>query len=451
MDLDLVCDNAAAEARRLQLLILRAAKRRTRSPRQQIERGLAGQADPESNCLSAWVAARAAAEAAAANGATDAGFKESFRRLLNTALARRSELLSERRYVDALSRLASAWPHWLREPEPWAPRTHNLRRQFASLARHLLARYEVPALFDAVWMDDSEASADGRLWYAHVGRGENLRTAPRLPFPLTKMMAHHALRADADLSPMQALRWGQLVGAGASPPIARAAALTRLGRSACAEEPFWLGFAHLLANSPMADPRQVGPVVDYLFAQKFEPAPPAPLTGHVGDDGAFRQMGPPQPGLCLKGRTFQSLLRQVYAWHRQLSLSRVGPDDPGGIGAIWNPCGIRGLDRIEGEPGNQRRFVIGELLTAADLQAEGRTMRHCVASYVPSCARGRCAIFSMRADEGRGLERRMTIEVAPSQKTVVQARGRLNEKPGAVEMRILRAWAVQAGLEVRCG
>lgn len=437
MDLDHVCDNPALEARRRQLLVLREAKRRSRSPRLQIEEGLLGQVDAEtngqSNGLSSWVAARVA------GGAADpAGFIGAFGRLLNTAVARRSALLSERKYVDAIARLAAAWPHWLREPEPWAPRTHNPRRQFASLGRHLLARYEVPALFDAVWMDDSEASADGRLWYAHVGRGGNLRAAPRLPFPLTKMMAHHALRADADLSPVQALRWGQLVGLGASPRVARAAALTRLGR-ACEDEAFWLGFAHLLANSPMADPRQVGPVVDYLFAQKFEP------VGRVWDNGSFRELGPPQPGLSMKGRSFQSLLRQVRVWHGQLSRS------PEAKGIAWSPCGIRGLDRVEGEPGRQRRFVVLELLTSADLQEEGRVMRHCVYSYASSCARGRCAIFSLRVDEGKGLVRQTTIEVTPSARAVVQARGRLNNRPGAVELRILRAWAVQAGLELRCG
>jgi hypothetical protein len=353
-------------------------------------------------------------------------------------MARRCALLLDRRFVDALSRLAEHWPHWVREPEQWAPNTYNPGRQFGSFARHLLALYDVPALFDSVWMEDSQAAADGRLWYSHIGRGGNLRTAPRLPFPLTKAMAHRALRADADLNPPQALRWGQLVGLGVCARVARAAALTRLGQP-CPDEPFWLTFGHLLANSPMADPRQVGPVVDYLFAQKFEAA------GHDWENGAFRASGPTQPGLCLKGRTFQSLLRQVNAWHRQLSRS---PDDKG---LSWDACGIRGLDRVEGEPGSQRRFVVLELLSSADLRVEGRAMHHCVYSYAANCARGRCAIFSLRMDDGRGPERQTTIEVVPTSRSIVQARGRFNDAPGHVEKRILRAWAVQAGLILRCG
>jgi hypothetical protein len=63
-----------------------------------------------------------------------------------------------------------------------------------------------------------------------MGRGENLRTAAELPFPLTKPMAHFALRADADLSPRQALRWGQFVALGTDHRVARSATLSRLGR-----------------------------------------------------------------------------------------------------------------------------------------------------------------------------------------------------------------------------
>jgi hypothetical protein len=200
-------------------------------------------------------------------------------------------------------------------------------------------------------------------------------------------MVHHALHADADLLPRQALRWGQIVGLGAGEHIARAAALSRLG-STYEDEPFWLGFGHLLANSPMADPRQIGPVVDYLFAQKFD------ALGQVWDNGIFRQMGPPQPGLCLKGRNFQSLLRQVNVWHRRLA--RVSDKSC----LSWGPSGVRAFDRVEGEPGKQRRFVVVELLNSAELAAEGRFMRHCVYSYAMSCARGRCAVFSLRQDVG---------------------------------------------------
>ncbi len=95
-----------------------------------------------------------------------------------------------------------------------------------------------------------------------------------------------------------------------------------------------------------------------------------------------------------------------------------------------------------------RTARIDEILTSADLQQEGRTMRHCVASYVRRCAGGSCAIFSLRVDNGAGFDRRLTIEVDVRSKGVVQARGRFNALPGLLDSRYLRNWATTAGLTI---
>lgn len=148
----------------------------------------------------------------------------------------------------------------------------------------------------------------------------------------------------------------------------------------------------------------------------------------------------------MKRRSLDGLLRQMHAWHR-----RLGRTSDGSTGRRWESCGLDGFDRVEGEAGNQRRFVIVELLDSAELQAEGRVMRHCVSSYAQSCVGGHRAIFSLRQDDGLGLERRATIEVMPPMRSIVQARGRLNVAPGPVEQRTIRAWAAGADLQLRCG
>ena len=71
--------------------------------------------------------------------------------------------------------LASWHGRWLRDPADWRPRSHNAARQFASLLRHALAAYDVPAWFDAAFTDGDRPA---QAWFAHVAAGGNLRSAP---------------------------------------------------------------------------------------------------------------------------------------------------------------------------------------------------------------------------------------------------------------------------------
>ena len=56
-----------------------------------------------------------------------------------------------------------------------------------------------------------------------------------------------------------------------------------------------LRFLRFVADNPMLDPRQIGPVVDYLQFQKFEGAEVE------GAPGVWRHEPPPQPGLSMSG------------------------------------------------------------------------------------------------------------------------------------------------------
>ena len=51
------------------------------------------------------------------------------------------------------------------------------------MLRHLLARYDVPTWFDAVFLTGDGAA---QRWFVHVAQGGNLRAAPGLPVTLTK-------------------------------------------------------------------------------------------------------------------------------------------------------------------------------------------------------------------------------------------------------------------------
>lgn len=417
--------------------ILRASERLNRTPLRQAELGLAAAAaggladdDPALGPLASRIAAM--------TRANDWPFVRALRALLAAAARCRSPMLNEACYVEALVQLAAAWAAWRRHPDDWAPRAPDARRQFGRLARHLLADYHVPAFFDAGWLHDGPGASAERQWFVHVGTGHNLRTAAGLPFPLTKAMAHHAMLAPRDLSVFHALRWGQVHGLGGGERLARAVISSRLRSPAPAgHEPFWLTVLHFMAAHPTLDIDQVGPVVDYLHHQRFEPRRVRVVNGFLVPDDR-----PPQPQLSMKGRTPAGLMRQVEAWHDGLGCNATG------VGIEWAPSGILEFEWLDGAPPEQRLFTVTELLGGADLWEEGLRLAHCVGSYATACARGRCAVFSLGVDSGRGPARRLTIEVALPGRTIVQARGRHNRRPDASENQVIRAWAAYAGLTI---
>ncbi len=279
-----------------------------------------------------------------------------------------------------------------------------------------------------------------------MGGGGNLRKADALPFPLTKMAAHHALLAPAGSVPRHGIVWGWARALGAGPRLAdalvAAGPVQRLSDAADAPAaadvlPFWESVVRFLAaHDAMLDPTRVGPVVDYLHHQRFVPA------DGTGVDGVRVAPAPPQPGLSMAGRDLAALVEQTEAWHRRLARAR------GGHGLAWPPSGIAGLDRVEGTDAHARRFAVVELLDAAALRGEGAAMHHCVFTYARQCQDGRTAIFSLRLDRGHGPERLATVEVNVRSRQIVQARGPCNRLVTAADARLLRAWVVQARLRI---
>jgi hypothetical protein len=150
----------------------------------------------------------------------------------------------------------------------------------------------------------------------------------------------------------------------------------------------------------------------------------------------------------MKGRTVTALLRLVDEWHGQLA--REARKRP----LQWESSGINGFRWLD--PEDDVCWIIQELLTDQEVREEGKAMRHCVASYARSCAKGHTSIWSLQVEEGRGGTRRraMTIAVQNARKQITQARGRCNRLPGAKGASdrlnhapaILELWARQEGL-----
>ena len=93
-------------------------------------------------------------------------------------------------------------------------------------------------------------------------------------------------------------------------------------------------------------------------------------------------------------------------------------------------------------------WYIRELLSSRELTAEGRAMKHCVASYAHSCAARRTAIFTMEIEDGSGREKLLTIEVVLRSRQVCQVRGKFNRYATPKELSMIKRWALQDRLTI---
>ncbi|MFO0953237.1 MAG: PcfJ domain-containing protein [Isosphaeraceae bacterium] len=363
---------------------------------------------------------------------------EPLRRLVRACHAR-GDLLSGQHatmFTKGLLALSAYEPQWIRMPEGWAPRTHNAYRQFHSLVRHLLARYDVPTFMNTAWLEGP--TREGSLhqsWFLHVAKGENLRTAPGLPVPLTKKQAHVYLQAPCDFDVTTAFRYAQIVDLGGDERLVRSVLATRVGASFDQDE-FWLTVFRWLIAQPMLDPAHHGPIIDFLHAQKFVPSVPDPRDPGPG----VRRLVPPQPKLTMNGRNPEVLLRCVHGWHRNLGRERGAKD------LLWGASGFPAFCFEEGNGESRKVYTLTELTSSRELIDEGRAMCHCVASYAQSCHAGRTSIWSLKLVDAFGRsERLVTVEVIRASRQVVQARKKFNALPTPKELQVLRRWTDTGG------
>ena len=343
------------------------------------------------------------------------------------------------RYIDGVIRLHDRRGQWVREVGNWRPQSHNRQRQFASLTRHLMARYDVPSFMDSAWMRQDAGAYRFRDWFVHIGKGENIRTANTL-FPMTSKMAHHFRMAPNQYSIEEALLWGEIHALGGDQCLTEAIAGTRLIDQIelnSERRAFWSSVYRFFIANPMLDRRHVGPITDYLIFHKFEE------QEVVTEPGRVEVRPPPHPNLSMKRRTPESLLRQVETWHGSLQTFRAA------TGQYFKKSGYGGLILEAGSANashKRSQWHVRELLSGEELIEEGRRMKHCVASYVLSCSNGYCSIWTLERHHANGKkEKHLTIELSDTG-VVVQARGRGNRLPTEQEIAVLDTWAQHAGL-----
>ncbi|MDB5096219.1 MAG: hypothetical protein JWM80_640 [Cyanobacteria bacterium RYN_339] len=325
-------------------------------------------------------------------------------------------------YVAALARLAAYHQVWVRPPATWRCTCSNPVSVFSSLARHLLAKFPLPAFFDTAWFGPERYQA----WYAQLGRGESTKALAEVPLPYTRRMFHCFLEAPEGFTVAGALRRGQVLGLGGDLGLVCGLLGSRLA-DVGPHEAFWATVVQWLVANPAFPGRRAAVLIDFVHAQRFE-GPPIWV-----DRGRQGHAPPPRPDFSLKGRTVASMQRLIAAWHRELGRSTRD------IHASWPACRISGM-WLEREGA---RWEVQELTSSEALREEGSAMHHCVASYVQQCTAGHAAIFSVRQ-----AKRKVTVEVRLANKHLVQVRGPYNQVPDGDTWAVVEAWARREGLAI---
>jgi len=85
-------------------------------------------------------------------------------------------------------------------------------------------------------------------------------------------------------------------------------------------------------------------------------------------------------------------------------------------------------------------FEVVELRSRRDLQLEGISMQHCVATYADDCEKGRCSIWSLRRHDDQGRVRPLVTIELDRNGHLQQAYAKTNQDPPAEYMAMIRKW-----------
>ncbi|MFH2045414.1 MAG: PcfJ domain-containing protein [Pseudomonadota bacterium] len=351
-----------------------------------------------------------------------------------TFLEEKSKLLKDIRHIQGAIELSKKSEQWIRPYANWQAPSHNPDKQFSSFARHLLANYPIPRFMDNAWLKGNELH---QKWFIHIGAGKNIRSAENLPIPLTKKIAHYFLLAPENYAIEAAMRWGQIHALAGDKRIVEALLESRIIDD-FRDNDFWSSVFRFFIKNPMLDTIHINPIIDYIWNQKYE------NRVVFVERGVAEEVGPEQPNFSMRGRTVNSLLRQVDDWHRQL-----GKEIKSG-NLQWKKSLFHDFQFIEGseKKKNMKIWIIKELLSSKELVVEGRQQRHCVATYAHSCHNGKCSIWTMDVQTEEGIEKLLTIELNHPEKIIKQVRGKKNRIPTDKEIEILKRWSVKEHLDV---
>ena len=338
-------------------------------------------------------------------------------------------------------------PDILRDAWAWRPqmKTRDGARLRLAAARYLFARYPVAEHLEQIWVDCGGLGRDEivlrKRWFIVAACGGSLYKEGAGAW-LSRREVHAFLNPLGSVCFEEAI-WQAIARSYSNDPgIALRIARSRIAQTPRAELGFWREVARFFCAHPITV-EEMNDFRDYLA-------------------DCYRR----DPEFSLKGRTLASLGRLMHEWHRDLEAigrieaarraeaarararGRALPPEAAG-GGSWPGAAIADWSwspTVKDRSKRQEHLVI-QLRSAADLVAETRAMRHCVASYAPRCIAGQASIWSLRRRAAGKTERLLTIEL-DRQRRAIQVRGFANRTPRAEERKLLERWAKARGIHL---
>ena len=346
--------------------------------------------------------------------------RDEFKQFLETVIKKSSKLVPY--HVDALHAMFKE--ERIKSVDTWEPIGKGRDTHLKSLAIHLFAKYRMPEFIWSVFTEEKEIAIELAPMVVAFANGGSLPKLIKGYFPFNKKQCHALVQTPSSYSFLKAIRRIQVKTHDGNERLFKA--WCRTGPGECCldfdREVFWDSVIAFLANNPMLDLNQVGPLVDYIEFRLRE-----------------------DPSFSMKGSTPMALIRGMEDWHNVLANKEAK------IGKAYAPSGYKAnvyKNKIRAN-GNYivEEWRVDEILTSKELFREGKALNHCVYSYGWSIERGQCSIWSLSHDDGK----RITIQVNNQNNKITQIRGKYNRKTDAQEFKIINKWANDNKLTIQTG
>ncbi len=342
--------------------------------------------------------------------------------------------------IPVVARIAAYAEQWIRLPERWQPcDSPEPREILRSLLEHLFASWPLPSHFDSAWYAKGDLKLLERDWYCRVACGEGLRNLPGMPPSITSRALHLAKQAPEHLTIRQALRWGQVKAMGGTDELL-AEVLSHRMVVDLSNDSIWsrlLKKVIAAGNFRAADFSIIADALVMLLSQDKWMR-------------ATALVGLPLPELLNHGINFWNTILKFTCENLEdirrsdVRCPKLRSQLHQAYAAFWPAMLGSDFDYGRHRQDGTRNWRVEELTHPHQLIAEGKAMRHCVATYGSRCRKGESAIFSLRShrveSEQHLMERHLTIEVNPRSRRVVQVRGRRDKRVHPGEFEAFRQW-----------